>query len=156
MTAENTIVQAAGQDIITEVLSLLEKQKEILKNKLAEIDSEISELNRQINEIQEKLSPLIAKRAELMSERVKVAKLLSLLDPTENANLIIGTSVERRRRSSEIDDKVLELLRNNPDGLTQIQIARYLGLPPSTVYHSLNRLLAMGAVEKDGSRFRAK
>jgi len=133
---------------------LLNEQKQMLKEQLKAIDEEIDRLNTQINELQEKLKPLIARRAELMNERIKIAKLLSLLDPTENA-ITIGISRERRR-SSEIDEKVLELLRNNPDGLTQVQIARYLGLPASTVYHSLNRLVAAGLAEKNGSKFRAK
>ena len=140
-------------DLIESLVNQLNEQKLALKEQLSAIDKEIDHLNEKIRELEEQLKPLVARRAELMSQRVKVAKLLSLLEPTENM-IIVGETV-RRKRAGEVDSKVYELLSQNPNGLTQTQIASLLGLPPSTVYHSLNRLAAAGRIEKNGSRYRA-
>jgi len=137
-----------AQDLINEIMNQLNEQKLALKEQLSAIDKEIDHLNEKIRGLEEQLKPLIAQRAELMSQRAKVTKLLSLLEPTENMNVIIGGTA-RRKRDSELDEKVYKLLLENGQ-MTQLQIARMLGKPPSTIYHAINRLIASGKVTKDG------
>ena len=95
----------------------------------------------------EQIDRLNAEKAELTKERLMITKMLSLTDDTETYAIQNG----HRIRSSELDDKVLETLKDGAK--TQVEISRILGVAPSTVYHSLGRLIAKGLVKKDGSKY---
>jgi predicted transcriptional regulator len=132
-----------SQDAVQELMSIIESRVETLRQELKEIDEELKVLNA---EIEVKLS----RKAELTSRRLQITRLLQLLEPV-NEHIEINNS---RKRDPEIDEKVYQLFRSNPEGLTQLQIAKILGIPPSTAYHSCQRLLTSGHIVKDGAKYR--
>ncbi len=131
----------SNQVSIDELISQLENSKEMLKQRLREIDNELQQLQIQLN-------PLLSRKAELLEERGKVSKLLSLFD-----NVQTSTVTTKNYRGQQLEQQILELLQNS-DGLSILEIARTVGAPPSTVYHACNRLIASGKVVKDGSKYR--
>jgi uncharacterized protein YydD (DUF2326 family) len=130
-----------SQDVVQELMTLVESRVEALKQELKAIDEELKVLNAEIE-------AKMARKLDLIARRNVVTKLLQALEPAETYVLNNGIS---RKRDSELDEKVYKLIQENPNGLTQLQIAKALDKPPSTVYHAINRLIADGKVVKDGS-----
>jgi maltooligosyltrehalose synthase len=127
-------------DVIKEVMSLVESRVEVLKQELKGIDAELSALNAEIE-------AKMARKFDLIARRNIITKLLQVLEPAET----YIQNNNSKRRDSELDEKVYRLVQEHPDGLTQLQIAKALDKPPSTIYHAINRLIADGKVVKDGS-----
>ena len=131
----------SNQVSIDELISQLENSKEMLKQRLKEIDNELQQLQIQLN-------PLLSRKAELLEERGKVSKLLSLFD-----NVQTSTVTTKNYRGQQLEQQILELLQNS-DGLSILEIARTVGAPASTVYHACNRLLMAGKITKNGSKYK--
>jgi len=127
-------------------MSLIESRVEILKQELKGIDAELATLNA---EIEAKL----ARKAELVSRRLQITRLLNALQPTQEYIEINNNARRKRKDSEELDNEVYELLQKH-GAMTQLQIAKYLGLPPSTAYHAVQRLLQNGKITKDGSLYK--
>lgn len=105
--------------------------------------AEIKQLDEQIARIENEIKPKLDELNELRAKRSTLTKLLSAFDFVDNAKI---ESV-RRQRHTDLDNKVFDALTVPK---TQLELARELGVAPSTVYHVLGRLQLAGKVKKDG------
>jgi ribosomal protein S25 len=118
---------------------VLDEARDLLKKRLAELDSERQRLERALSELGGKASGKVtAGRRGRPSKRASGASK--------------AAPRRRRRRSNTRSDQAVKLVEKNP-GITASEIAKSMKIKPNYLYRVLSDLEKEGRVKKSGRKY---
>ena len=119
---------------------VLDEARDLLKRRLAELDSERQRLERALSELGGKASGKVtAGRRGRPSKRTGGASKKA-------------APRRRRRRSNTRSDQAVKLVEKNP-GITASEIAKSMKIKPNYLYRVLSDLEKEGRVKKSGRKY---
>lgn len=118
---------------------VLDEARDLLKKRLAELDSERQRLERALSELGGKASGKVT--AGRRGRPPKRAGGASKAAPRR-----------RRRRSNTRSDQAVKLVEKNP-GITASEIAKSMKIKPNYLYRVLSDLEKEGRVKKSGRKY---
>ena len=117
---------------------VLDEARDLLKKRLAELDSERQRLERALSELGGKASGKVT-----AGRRGR---------PPKRAGASKAAPRRRRRRSNTRSDQAVKLVEKNP-GITASEIAKSMKIKPNYLYRVLSDLEKEGRVKKSGRKY---
>jgi ribosomal protein S25 len=129
---------------------VLDEARDLVKNRLAELDDERKRLERALAELGEKAAsrrPGKKRRGRPKGSGAKKSK--------KGKGKGKGRAPRRRRRSGTRADQAVKLVADNP-GISASEIAKKMKIKPNYLYRVLGDLEKEGRVKKKGRNYSVK